>query len=147
MATPPLSSYLISSTALTNTTNIIVLLAGIGPLAIGVAALFRPGLALKFFNFPPPSATNAQDAKVTNALLRIFAIRDIAIGFTTLALWYFAGATVEGKKALGCTMFAAAGMTLGDGFASKQVTGEGLRKHWMSTPIAIGLGAVFMGWV
>ena len=61
--------------------------------------------------------------------MRLFGVRDLAIGLSVLSIWYY-GEGASGYKMLGCAMLAGALMVAVDGSVSRDVTGKGVWRHW-----------------
>lgn len=88
------------------------------PTAVGIIGLRNPSAILGIFESAPLSTTaTAQDHKLLDGFIRLFAARDIAVGVTTLAIWYHGcrGGKREGYATLGTAMLAGAGLVLMDG--------------------------------
>ena len=125
---------------LANTAAVISLL----PTFIGFGALIRPQIGLTIFSFPAPTSPN--DQTLVLGLMRIFGARDLAVGLTTLAIWYYRQG-IAGDKALGCAMLAGGLLVATDGWVSKEVIGKDEWKHWWFLPLNIGIGVALLGWV
>ena len=125
---------------LANTAAVISIL----PTITGLAALVRPQLGHTVFSFPKP--TTPRDQNLVLGLFRIFGVRDLAIGLTTLAIWHY-GEGAAGYKTLGVAMLTGGLLVATDGWVSKEVIGKGEWTHWSFLPFNVGIGVALLGWV
>jgi hypothetical protein len=120
------------------------------PFAIGTLATLSPPTALQILSFPPPSsASTTQDRATILGLGRIFGVRDMVLGFSSLCIWYLGGArkgNVESCAALGAITLAGVGLVVVDGVASGEVIGGGQWNHWAFAPFGAVIGGGLMGW-
>jgi hypothetical protein len=109
-------------------------LIGTIPLGFGINALIRPEHAITFFN---NSSMPTANRSFVDALLMIYAIRDIFMGIAIYATAYYGS-----KRALGWIMLAGCACAVVDGLASKMYLGGGEWDHWGYSPIlgTLGLG-------
>lgn len=89
-------------------------------LAIGFNAFLRPASGLAVFRIPTP--TEPYGRRVALGLMRVYGSRNMAIGLSVLAMWYYSQFKVMGLACLaGCIM------TTTDGFVAREVVGG---KEW-----------------
>lgn len=120
------------------------------PTAVGIIGLRNPSAILGIFESAPLSSTaTAQDHKLLDGFIRLFAARDIAVGVTTLAIWYHGcrGGKREGYATLGTAMLVAAGLVVMDGLVSRWVNGRGEWKHWGFAPVSLGIAGALLGYI
>ena len=110
------------------------------PTLVGLRILAEPQWALQVLGFPTPGSS--EDRKLVYGLARLFGARDLAIGVTTTALWYYGH-----RKSLGAAILSGAILTVTDGIVSGQVIGRGEWFHWSFVPLNLGLGLGLLGWV
>ena len=80
--------------------------------------------------------------------MRLFGARDIAVGLTTLAIWYYGdGRGGANHKVLGLAMLAGSLIVAVDGWVSRLVIGKGEWNHWGFVPLNIAIGVGLLGWV
>jgi hypothetical protein len=118
--------------------NTAVLIAAI-PGLIGIAGIFNPRLPLNAVQFPLP--TSPDGLKMADSLMRFFAIRDMFLGASTVAVWYRGD-----RQLLGIMLLLGAGLAFGDGLVQKNHCGNGEWNHWSFVPVMAGLGAGLEGW-
>ncbi|KAK5181699.1 hypothetical protein LTR44_005899 [Exophiala sp. CCFEE 6388] len=81
---------------------------GLVPFALGINALLRPESALALLQFAAPPQPEAQ--KLTKSFIYMQGARNLAYGFTTLAIWY-----TGHREPLGYAAFAGMFIVLVDG--------------------------------
>jgi hypothetical protein len=113
------------------------------PMAVGLAATLGPAWGLGVLNFPHSSAlSTGQDQATITGLIRMFGIRDVAIGASSLSVWHFGGARKgepEACKALGMMMLIGLLVVVVDAYASREVTGGGEWNHLIFAPLGLVL--------
>ena len=115
------------------------------PCFFGIGVLISPEWGLKQASWPIP--TNSKDRTLVYGIMRLFGIRDLSLGLTVLAIWYY-GEGVRGYKTLGWGMLAGALLPLTDGFVSRSmVRGPEWTMHWPFVPVMAGVGAGLLGWI
>lgn len=113
---------------------------GIAPTIMGVYAIFRPRGGLGLLKFPAPKDPEAQ--RLVDNLIRIFDVRDNAIGLSTLVAWYLAD-----RRVLGWLMVSQVVVPCVDGWTARLQLEKGA--EWMHLPFAVvglGLGGGLLGW-
>ena len=110
------------------------------PTIVGLRILIEPQFALRVLQFPTPSS--AADRNLVYGLVRLFGARDLAIGVTAMALWYYGH-----RKSLGAAILSGAILTVTDGIVSGQVIGKGQWIHWGFVPLNLGLGLGLLEWI
>lgn len=103
----------------------------------GINAFLRPAHALTFFEFTLPTVST--DKKTIEALMMVYAVRDIFMG---IAIW--ATAIYGNRKALGWIMLALGGAAFVDGYACKTFAGQGEWAHWGYAPVAAIVGTLLL---
>ena len=115
------------------------------PAAIGTVALTRPDLALRLIDFPDPPE---KDKKVlTHGLMQYVGARGVAVGLTTLAIWWYGRGTEIGTKLLGVAQLGLTFVVSVDGLVSRKVIGKGEWNHWGFAPVSLGIGVGLLGLV
>jgi hypothetical protein len=102
----------------------------------GINAILRPAHGLTFFELEPPTA--AADRRVVDALMAVYGIRDIFMGFAAYVAAYYGH-----SKILGWVMLATSAVAFGDGAICYQL-GKGEWNHWGYAPIIALLGAILI---
>lgn len=108
------------------------------PTLAGLTALVAPAAGLGLFDIAVPASQS--EAKLPLNLMRLFGIRDIYLGTTTVAAWYFGDRRMLGV----CCLLGGAVVTV-DGIVQKAQTGAGEWKHWGFMPVMTGLGLALVG--
>lgn len=105
----------------------------------GLNGLFRPASHLSGLEFPLPAEPQAR--RLSLALMRIWGIRNVAVGSLIALLWK------SGDEKL-LAMGLGAGMTLAitDGFVSRSLIGGGATQHWSVPPVLAVIMAGLYGW-
>ena len=123
-------------------------------IAFGVNAIFRPANGLSFFEFPhaaPITAASSkeakaaaqQDAKVIDALMAIYGVRDIFMGVAIYAATYFSSA--NDRSVLGYILIATSAVAFADGVICAAHKTGAEWNHWGYAPIIAGVGATLLG--
>ena len=102
----------------------------------GINAIVRPAHALTFFELERP--TGAADAKVVDALLAVYGVRDIFVGFAI-----FAAAVWGTSKSLGWTVLAFSAVAFADGLVCYAL-GQGQWNHWGYAPMVAAVGTALV---
>lgn len=114
-------------------------LFGLPFLFFGLNAFLSPSSALSFFSLPYPSSSSASasaERLTLDALLRVYAIRDVFMGVAIVAAGRY-----RASKALGWIMVAAGAVAGVDGWAC-WMAGTGAEwNHWGYGPLLAVLGA------
>lgn len=105
-------------------------------IGFGVNAVLRPAHALTFFELAPPKG--AADARVVDALLAVYGVRDVFMGAAIYAAAYFGH-----RKALGWIVLAASAVAFADGLICK-FNGQGEWNHWGYAPMVAGVGSLLL---
>ncbi|KAK4935473.1 hypothetical protein LTR10_023489 [Elasticomyces elasticus] len=113
---------------------------GLVPFALGINALLRPESALALLQFAAPPQPEAQ--KLTKSFIYMQGARNLAYGFTTLAIWY-----TGHREPLGYAAFAGMFIVLVDGFVARYQLGRGEWNHWAFAPVSVAVGAGLLGWI
>ncbi|WPH04801.1 Hypothetical protein R9X50_00769700 [Acrodontium crateriforme] len=108
-------------------------------LALGVIGTVNPAGAFELFEFAPPP--KPEDLKLATNMFLFWGSRDLYMGITTLAAWYFGD-----NKSLGWMYLAAAMVAGTDVVQSKRQLGKIVWKHGVAIPIAVGVGGGLLGW-
>ncbi|KAI7775515.1 hypothetical protein LA080_006758 [Diaporthe eres] len=124
----------LTTTAFANSTAVLNVL----PISSGVYGVLRPAGALSMLGFPTPP--DAKDRKLAYSLARIYAVRQAAMGLTSLALWW-AGE----HRLMGIIMLVNTPIAIVDGLVSRWQTGGGEWGHWGFMPLAMVLTAGLVG--
>lgn len=109
------------------------------PGLIGVRIFLSPLEAMRTIEFPVP--TDPANAKLVSSIMRIYAVRNMAVSFL-LALLYRNGS----PRVHGLGLCAGFVMALADGLVSRDLTGGGEQYHWPFLPIIGGTVAGLFGW-
>ena len=107
-------------------------------LLLGGRGIFQPEALLRSGNIPVPTQSDAR--KITQAVTRLFAVRNVALGFLNTVIWYQGD-----EKVAGVAMIAAVFISLSDGFVSRWLTGGGEWNHWLVTAVTSGMAAGLLG--
>lgn len=107
-------------------------------IGFGVNAMLRPRAGLEIFEFEYPKSP--KDQKLIDGLMLIYGVRDIFMGVTTLAAWYYGA-----KEVFAYSLIAGSVVALVDGVANKAVLGYGQGKHWGYAPVLTIVGAILLG--
>ncbi|KAK5075249.1 hypothetical protein LTS08_001668 [Lithohypha guttulata] len=113
-------------------------LFGATGIAFGLNAIYNPVYALSFFGFEYPSP--GETKRVVDALMMIYGVRDLFMGFATLMAAYH-----RQSKVLGALVVATGGVALADGAVCYSVHGTGHWNHIPLAPVILGVGAGFLG--
>lgn len=115
---------------------------GLMPGLLSISMLLNPEKAMKSAHFR--IASQDDDRKVARSLMRIFAIRNVAVSYILTLNWYYTGGD---QRLMGLGMFGALLMCTGDGFIVQNLTGGHGWDHWqVSVVVAVitsGLLGVF----
>lgn len=109
------------------------------PLFFGVNALLRPAAHLQSLGFPAHTEPKARNLNL--ALMRIWGIRNVSIGFLLTLMWSYGN-----EKMMGLGLFAGLAISITDGFVSRLLIGGGEGQHWMFPPIIGLVMAGLFGW-
>jgi hypothetical protein len=121
----------LTTTAFANATVILHIL----PTTSGLYGLLRPGGALAMLGFPiQPHKSNEQN--VSLSLVRMYAVRQVAMGLTCLALWWAGEHRWMGILMLICTPVAGI-----DGLAGRWLNDGKDWGHWGFMPVLMVLAA------
>ncbi|KAJ4243830.1 hypothetical protein NW762_014708 [Fusarium torreyae] len=112
---------------------------GLMLVSLGLNATVRPNAHLKSLEFPVP--TEPQAKKFSQALMRIWGIRNITVGLLISLIW-----TTRDEVLMGKALLATIGMPITDGFVSRIVIGGGELQHWIFPPIIVAFSAGLLGW-
>lgn len=107
-------------------------------LGFGVNAILRPRAGFEQFEFKYPA--KAEDRKLIDGLMLIYGIRNVCMGFSMLAAWYFGA-----REVLGYSLIAGSVVAFVDGIANRAVLGYGQGQHWSYAPMLTILGAILLG--
>ncbi len=114
---------------------------GVIPTLLGVVGLVQPQIPLDQIGYP----RSKSDQHLLIGLTRLTAARNLAIGVSTLAVWYATRTGQASYRTLG-SVFATFSFFLAvDGWIVKDVVGQGEWGHWGFVPIAAGVGLGLMG--
>lgn len=115
---------------------------GFGTICIGfgINALVNPISALSFFELAVSHTISANDQKVFDVLMVVYAIRDIFWGFSMYIPAYYGD-----RKSLGWIMIFGSAMAFADGFVCKYMVGKGEWGHWGYAPMMTALGVALLG--
>ena len=102
-------------------------------IVFGVLAIIQPARSLALFYLSLPEG--AAERTIVEALMAVYGIRDIFIGFAIYAATWFGSNT-----ALGWIVIAAAAVAVGDGAVCKVYAGSGEWTHWGYTPTVALVG-------
>lgn len=109
------------------------------PLLFGINGMLRPEAHLKSLEFPLP--TEPQARRLSYALVRIWAIRNLCVGFLLSLIW-----TTGNEKLMAWGLGAGMAMATTDGFVSRLLIGGGETQHWVFPPIIGVVMAGLHGW-
>lgn len=134
-----------TSTFLPNTAAALGLLSS----AVGTNALLSPRSGTEIFGLKP--VADEQGNKLTDGLARVYGIRNVAMGITTIAVWWFGRGTagpvrMAWRQMLGLMMVAGVATPIADGWVVKELTDKGEWNHWIFGPISLVLGGSLLGW-
>ena len=108
------------------------------PLGFGLNGIWRPRLALAFFEFELPATKEGR--RLADTLITLYAARDVFMG-----LAIYAAALLGASKTLGCILVAASGVAVVDGIVTRSQIGRGEWNHWGFAPVPALLGLVLLG--
>lgn len=106
--------------------------------AFGINAILRPRAGFEQFQFKYP--TMADDQKLIDNLMIIYGIRDVAMGVSMLAAWYFGA-----REVLAYSLISGSVVAFVDGIANRAVLGYGQGQHWSYAPMLTIVGAILLG--
>ena len=109
-------------------------------LGFGINAILRPRAGFEIFEFEYPKT--AKDRTLIDNLMVIYGIRDVFMGVSMLAAWYYGA-----REVLGWSLVAGSVVAFVDGVANKAVLGHGQGKHWGYAPMLTIVGGVLLGLV
>ena len=109
------------------------------PALFGLNGMFRPDAHLRALYFPAHSDPTAH--KLSHALMRIWAIRNLSISFLLSIVW-----SVGDEKLMGTAMGAGLAICITDGFVSRALIGGGEGQHWGFAPVLAGMMSGLLGW-
>lgn len=115
------------------------LAVGLIPPMMGVQGLLQPEAVLKSVHFPIPADPEAR--KVTRSLMRLFAVRNLAVGYFNTLMWYTGNGQFMGIGLLSLVV-----LSLVDGFIINHQVGKGMWNHLGLTPVIAGIAAGLLGW-
>ena len=111
---------------------------GIISIGFGFNALLNPTSALSFYELPYNALS--PDKPTVDALLQVYAARDIYMGVVTLAAAYWGS-----RRMLGVVLGATGLVAFADGAICWFAHGKGVMNHWGYAPVLVGLGATCLG--
>lgn len=112
------------------------------PIGFGINGLFRPNAHLRALGFPVPNKmTENQSYKLSNALMRIWSVRNLSISFLGILVWSTGDARLMAKA-----LVPAIAIATMDGFVSRLLIGGGETQHWVFPPVLMLLMAGLFGW-
>lgn len=106
---------------------------------LGINALLRPDAHLKALGFPAHTEPKAKNLNL--ALMRIWGIRNVSIGFLLTLIWSYGN-----EKMMGAALCAGLAISTTDGFVSRLLIGGGEGQHWIFPPIVGITMAALFGW-
>ncbi|KAJ9635315.1 uncharacterized protein PV06_09362 [Exophiala oligosperma] len=109
------------------------------PLLFGVNAMFRPTAHLQALGFPLHDEPTAK--KLNLALMRIWSVRNLSVGFLLALIW-----NTGDERLMAKGLGAGVAMSLTDGFVSRLLTGGGETQHWIFPPVVAVVMAGLYGW-
>ncbi|KAJ9633422.1 uncharacterized protein PV06_06782 [Exophiala oligosperma] len=107
-------------------------------LGFGINAIVRPAHGLTFFEMSPPK--DPASAKVVNALMVVYGVRDIFMGLAIYAATYYGA-----REVLGCILISVFLVAAVDGWVCLHFVGHGQNNHWSYAPMLAAVGAVLLG--
>lgn len=107
-------------------------------LGFGINAMLRPRAGFEIFEFEYPKAP--KDQKLIDNLMIIYGIRDVFMGVSILAAYYFGA-----REVLGYSLIAGSVVAFVDGVANRAVLGHGQGKHWSYAPMLTIVGGILLG--
>lgn len=121
-------------------TGLAYLFSAVG-IGFGINAMLRPANALSFFELAPPKKGTPERTTV-DALLVVYGVRDIFMGFAIIASGLFGS-----PEAQGCIILAGSAVAFVDGWVCLKYVGRGQGNHWGYAPVHMALGiAMIFGW-
>lgn len=108
-------------------------------LFFGFNGMLRPDNHLQALGFPLHSEPKAQ--KLNHALMRIWGIRNISVGFLLTMIW-----STGNEQLMARCLGAMLAIPLTDGFVSRALIGGGEFQHWIFLPTVTFLIAGLTGW-
>lgn len=106
--------------------------------SFGLNAMFRPAAHLQNLGFP--AHVTAPGDKLSLALMRIWGVRNIAIGSIVALTWWHGHAGLM-AQVLGVAIL----LPVTDGFVSRGLIGGGEGQHWAVPPVMIAIIAGLVG--
>ncbi|KJZ74460.1 hypothetical protein HIM_06056 [Hirsutella minnesotensis 3608] len=117
----------------------ISLALSVTPILFGINGMLRPNAHLRALNFP--AHTEPQAKKLNHALMRIWGIRNLSVGFLLTLIW-----TTGDERLMGKALCAGLALPITDGFVSRRLIGGGELQHWMFPPVILVVMAGLFGW-
>ena len=115
------------------------LILGALPIFFGINGMLRPEAHLSSLLLPLHTEPEAR--KLDYALMRIWGIRNISVGFLLVLIW-----TLGDERIMGTALCAGLAVSLTDGFVSRALIGGGELQHWSFTgACAVTMMGLF-GW-
>jgi hypothetical protein len=115
--------------------------SGVFQLTLGLMGIFTPRAILELWGIKNTAATSAKEQTLSESLIRLYGLRNAALGLMILAVRNFAD-----SRTLGWVVLADLIVPIGDGFVQKQCTGYGEWKHWSFVPVGAGMGMLLLGY-
>lgn len=106
---------------------------------LGLNGMARPAAHLWALQFPVPAEPQAR--KLSFALMRIWGVRNVAVGSLLALLWRSGDETM-----LATGLAAGVALATTDGFVSRMLTGGGAAQHWVVPPVLAVIMAGLYGW-
>ena len=106
---------------------------------LGLNGMARPAGHLWALQFPVPAEPAAR--KLSFALMRIWSVRNIAVGSLLALIW-----RTGDDRLLAHGLAAGAALAVTDGFVSRSLIGGGEAQHWMVPPVLAVIMAGLYGW-
>lgn len=110
-----------------------------GLVLLGLNGMIRPEAHLAALQFPVPVEPQAK--KLSYALMRIWGVRNIAVGSLLSLIW-----RTGDERMLATGLAAGVALATTDGFVSRMLTGGGATQHWIVPPILAVIMSGLYGW-
>lgn len=106
---------------------------------LGLNGMTRPEVHLRSLLVPVPDEPQAK--KFSYALMRIWGIRNIAVGTVLGLIW-----NTGNDELLAKSLVAGIALATTDGFVIRSLTGGGAAQHWVVPPVLAVVIAGLYGW-